>query len=85
MGFWKLFFSFMITYLISKFTFLQLAFFHYKIFSDFTAVNLTKLGIELFLFACIYMTVHYLFEHVPKWFMRSKYESAEKERLKQQK
>lgn len=60
-------------------------FFHYKIFSDFNTVNLSKLGFESSLFAGIYMTVYFLLENSPKWVMRYKYESAEKERLKQQK
>ncbi|QBP42742.1 hypothetical protein [Paenisporosarcina antarctica] len=83
MGFWKLFFSFIITYTLSNLTFLHMEFFHYKIFSELTVINLAKLLIELFIFACIYMTVYFLFEHAPKWVMRYKYDLAEKERLKQ--
>lgn len=85
MGFWRAFFVFMVTNVISKLTYLKMDFFKYKLFThvDFIWTSFFKFLLEGIIFIIIFLALNYLFEYIQKWRMSSRYYSAEKNRTKE--
>jgi hypothetical protein len=87
MTFGKAVAAFISAWLISQFTYLQLEFFQYNLFSDgqFVWAALFKFVLDVLLFVILYVGMYYLISFIQSWRMRARYEAGQKERAKEKK
>ena len=80
MTFWKAFFSYILTKIITDNTIFKMNFFQYQLIDNFSMVSLLRFIVELISFTLIYLSIYYLVSNFSTWKMRIKYELAHKKK-----